>query len=92
MDVQTGGAAEAAGLIDGDTIIGYKNSSYDEFRDILNFNDLREAILNSQVGEEVQLKDGKILRGEKIEEGAETVFPAHGKPFSADSLLKALSS
>ena len=63
VDVQAGGAAEAAGLEDGDTIIGYKNSTYDDFRDILNFNDLKEAILNSQVGEEVQLKyirDGEI--------------------------------
>ncbi len=63
IDVQAGGAAEAAGLLDGDTIIGYKNSSYDEFRDIMNFNDLKEAILNSQVGEEIQLKyirDGVI--------------------------------
>ena len=62
-DVQEGGAAEAAGLIDGDTIIAYKNSSYDEFIEIMNFNDLKEAILNSQVGEEIQLKyirDGEI--------------------------------
>ena len=61
--VQEGGAAEAAGLQDGDTIVAYKNSSYDEFRIILNFNDLKEAILNSQVGEEIQLKyirDGVI--------------------------------
>ncbi len=64
VDIQAGGAAEAAGLEDGDTIIGYKNSSYDEFIDVYNFNDLKEAILNSQVGEEVQLKyirDGEIF-------------------------------
>ncbi|MCD6482406.1 MAG: trypsin-like peptidase domain-containing protein [Candidatus Izimaplasma sp.] len=63
VDVQEGGAAEAAGLQNGDTIVGYKNSSYDEFRSILNFNDLKEAILNSQVGEEIQLqyiRDGEL--------------------------------
>ncbi|MCK5762065.1 MAG: trypsin-like peptidase domain-containing protein [Candidatus Izimaplasma sp.] len=54
--VQAGGAAEAAGLQDGDTIVGYKNSTFDTFRLILNFNDLKEAILNSQVGEEIQLQ------------------------------------
>lgn len=56
VDVLDGGAAEAAELLDGDTIIGYKISSYDDYREIMNFNDLKEAILNSQVGEEVQLK------------------------------------
>jgi len=64
IDVQEGGAAEAAGLQNGDTIVGYKNSSYDEFRTILNFNDLKEAILNSQVGEEIQLqyiRDGELF-------------------------------
>ncbi len=63
VEITEGGAAEAAGLIDGDTIIGYKNSSYDEFRDVMNFNDLKEAILNSQVGEEIELRyirDGVI--------------------------------
>jgi len=56
VDVQSGGAADEAGLIDGDTIIGYKNTSMTEFHEILNFDDLREAILNSQVGEEIQLR------------------------------------
>lgn len=55
VDVQEGGAAEAAGLIDNDTIIGYKNTSMDVFLEIYNFDDLREAILNSSVGEEIQL-------------------------------------
>jgi len=56
VDVQVDGAAEAAGLIDGDTIIGFKNSEMAEFIEILNFDDLREAILNSQVDEIIQLK------------------------------------
>jgi serine protease Do len=51
-----GGAAEAAGLISGDTIIGFKNILFDDFLEIMNFDDLREAILNSQVGEEIQLR------------------------------------
>lgn len=54
--VVSGGAAEAAGLIDDDLIIGYKNTNSDEFIDIYNFNDLKEAILNSSVGESITLK------------------------------------
>lgn len=56
VTVQPGGAAEAAGLEDDDVIIGYKNEGMTEFLNILNFNDLREAILNSYVGETIQLK------------------------------------
>ncbi len=56
VEVQAGGAADAAGLEDNDVIIGYKNADMEEFRDIYNFNDLREAILNSSVGETIQLK------------------------------------
>jgi serine protease Do len=56
VTVQDGGAAEAAGLQDDDVIIGYKNEGMDDFLDIYNFNDLREAILNSSVGETVTLK------------------------------------
>ncbi len=54
--VQPGGAADAAGLQDDDIIIGYKNEGMDEFMDVYNFNDLKEAILNSSVGETIQLK------------------------------------
>ena len=54
--VEVGGAAEAAGLIDGDVIIGYMNADMTEFLEILNFNDLKEAILNSSVGENVTIK------------------------------------
>lgn len=56
ITVQNGGAAEAAGLEDGDVIIGYKTSIMQDFIDIYNFNDLREAILNSSVGETVIIK------------------------------------
>lgn len=54
--VQEGGAAAAAGLQDDDIIIGYKNEGFDEFMDIYNFNDLKEAILNSSVGETIVIK------------------------------------
>ena len=56
IEVQPGGAAENAGLEDFDVIIGYKNAGMDDFLTINNFNDLKEAILNSSVGETIQLK------------------------------------
>jgi serine protease Do len=56
VDILAGGAAEAAGLQNGDTIIGYKLEEWDAFIDVFNFNDLREAILNSRVGDRVILK------------------------------------
>lgn len=56
VTVQNGGAAQAAGLRNGDVIVGYKLQEWDEFIPILNFNDLREAILNSSVGDEVALE------------------------------------
>jgi len=56
VDVQPLGAAEAAGLENGDVIVGYKTQHMDAFLDVYNFNDLREAILNSSVGDEVILR------------------------------------
>ncbi len=56
VTVEPGGAADAAGLEDGDVIIGYKTGDMDEFLDIYNFNDLREAILNSNVGDSVTME------------------------------------
>ncbi len=67
VEVLPGGAAEAAGLQDGDTIIGYKHESDDDFIDIFNFNDLREAILNSRVGDSViiqYVRDGETMESE----------------------------
>lgn len=51
-----GGAAANAGLQPEDIIVGFKNEGMDEFLEINNFNDLKEAILNSSVGESIQLK------------------------------------
>ena len=56
VDVQPLGAAEAAGLENGDVIVGYKTQFMDDFLDVYNFNDLREAILNSSVGDEIMLR------------------------------------
>lgn len=54
--VQEGGAADNAGLIQDDIVVGYKNDGMDEFKAINNFNDLKEAILNSYVGETVMIQ------------------------------------
>ncbi len=53
VNVIQGGAAANAGLIDGDVIIGFKLEGEETFTEILNFHDLREAILNLQVGDRV---------------------------------------
>lgn len=53
VNVLEGGAAANAGLQDGDVIIGFKLENEDAFMEILNFHDLREAILNLQVGDRV---------------------------------------
>lgn len=50
------GAAEAAGLEDYDVIVGYKNAEAEEYMEIYNFNDLKEAILNSSIGESIQIQ------------------------------------
>lgn len=72
--VITGGAAEAAGLIDDDLIIGFKNSDSSEFVDIFNFNDLREAILNSSVGESISIR---YIRDGEVEISDEVILGTH---------------
>jgi serine protease Do len=80
--VGPGGAADNAGLIDGDIIIGYLNEGETEYLEITNFNDLREAILNSSVGETIKIK---YIRFEEVEgvltpityESYETVLNVH---------------
>ena len=56
VTVQPGGAADNAGLIDDDVIIGYKHQDETEFVYVYNFNDLKEAILNSKVGDTIIIK------------------------------------
>jgi serine protease Do len=80
--VQEGGAADAAGLQDGDVIIGYLNEGETEYMEINNFNDLKEAILNSSVGETIQIK---YIRQELVDgviefntyESVETTLDVH---------------
>ena len=68
------GAAEAAGLIDDDVIIGYMNADMTEFLVINNFNDLKEAILNSSVGENVTIK---YIRDEVEYISSEVILGTH---------------
>ena len=66
------GAAEAALLHDEDVIIGYKNEGMEDFLEINNFNDLREAILNSSFLEFITIKyirDGEIEISEPVQLG-----------------------
>ena len=55
-EVNEGLPADLAGIEVNDVIIGYLNEGYTEYMDIYNFSDLREAILNSSVGETITLK------------------------------------
>ncbi|AIO18032.1 Serine protease Do-like HtrA [Candidatus Izimaplasma bacterium HR1] len=55
-DVVAGFPADLAGIEIDDVIVGYLNEGMTEFMEINNFNDLREAILNSSVGESITLK------------------------------------
>ncbi len=63
--VATDGTAIDTGLLAGDIIIGYKLETWDSYIDVYNFNDLREAILNSQVGDNVSVK---YIRGDQVYE------------------------
>lgn len=56
VTIQSGGAAENAGLLDYDVIVGYKTNDMEDYREINNFNELKEAILNSSIGETIQLR------------------------------------
>lgn len=56
ITVQTGGAAEALGLRNGDIITGYKLENWGTYIRIRTFNELREAILNSKVGDRVSIQ------------------------------------
>ncbi len=61
--VTEGLPADVAGIEVGDVIVGFLNEGFTEYLEINNFNDLREAILNSSVGETVKVKylrDGVI--------------------------------
>jgi serine protease Do len=74
VTVQSGGAAEAALLEDYDVIVGYKTSSMEDYLVINNFNDLKEAILNSSIGETIQLM---YYRNGILYESQEAVLGIH---------------
>ncbi len=70
--VEDGGAADALGLQPEDIIIGYQLESWDDYEEVLNFNDLRELILNSSVGDHVRIRyirDGSTEETEYAELG-----------------------
>ncbi|MFW6298606.1 MAG: S1C family serine protease [Bacillota bacterium] len=54
--VEPDGAADEAGLQVDDIVTGYQLEGWDEFEEVSNFNDLRELILNSSVGDRVRLE------------------------------------
>jgi len=64
-DVIEDSSAFVLGLQENDVIIGYKTETMDTYLTIQNFNQLREAILNSRVGELVSVRI--IRNGEYIE-------------------------
>ncbi len=72
--VEDGSGAEAAGLRPGDIIIGYKLAEWEDYVEVLNFNDLREAILNSSVGDDVSLR---YIRNDEIHESPYTTLGIH---------------
>ncbi len=50
------GTAGQTSLEEGDVIVGFKLEEWDDYQEILNFNELREAILNSKVGANVSIR------------------------------------
>lgn len=78
VTIQEGGAADNAGLENDDVIIGYKIQGFDEYQEINNFNDLREAILNSSVGDTIIIRYVRIVGGQsQILESDPTVLGVH---------------
>ncbi len=57
-------SAEALGILEGDVIIGFQNDAMDEMFRTNNFEQLREAILNSRVGQPARveiIRDGETI-------------------------------
>jgi len=66
-DIIEGSSADELGLIANDVIVGYKTESMEDYLVIQNFDQLREAILNSRVGEHVSvryIRDGVTYESE----------------------------
>lgn len=57
-------SAESLGILEGDVIIGFQNDTMDEMLPTNNFEQLREAILNSRVGQDARvevIRDGETI-------------------------------
>lgn len=54
--VESGGAADDAGLRAQDVITGYQIEAWDQMEEVQNFTTLRELILNSTVGDSVRIR------------------------------------
>lgn len=68
--VETGGAAEEAGLESGDIITGYQIETWEAMQDVDNFTTLRELILNSTVGDSIRIRyerDGEEFTSDYVE-------------------------
>ena len=63
--VNPDGTAVQTSLETGDVIIGFKTEQEDDYLEVLNFNELREAILNAEVGLNVSIQ--YIRNGETFE-------------------------
>ncbi len=72
-DVSDDSAAEAAGVEPGDVIVGYKLKEWDEYVDVYNFNDMRESILNSRIGDEMSVV--LYRNGERVETDYVSLIP-----------------
>ncbi|WP_240515997.1 trypsin-like peptidase domain-containing protein [Candidatus Izimaplasma bacterium ZiA1] len=68
------GAADNAELQSGDVIIGFKKIDQEEYFDVFNFNDLKEAILNCKVGDQIQIK---YIRDNEIKESNIVTLGVH---------------
>lgn len=68
--VESGGAADDAGLRAQDVITGYQIEAWDQMEEVQNFTTLRELILNSTVGDRVRIRyerDGETFTSDYVE-------------------------
>ena len=68
------GAADNAQLRSGDVIIGFKKVDQEEYFDVFNFNDLKEAILNCKVGDQIKIK---YIRNDEVLESPTVTLGTH---------------
>ncbi len=69
-DTSPDGTAHEAGIEPGDIITGFKLQAWTDYETVLNFNELRERILNAQVGSMVSvryIRDGETFESPYVE-------------------------